>query len=114
MACFLVTFFTMSMSKVCLKFFIFSAGPLVSTHARLEFNNFLIFISQISTLEQYAMRSFSEALESIPMALAENCGLAPINTVADVKSRQVLESNPRLGVDCMQTGNSGKPFTELT
>lgn len=61
---------------------------------------------QVSTLEQYAMRAFSEALEAIPMALAENSGLAPINTLADIKSRQVLENNSRLGVDCMQTGNS--------
>merc|ERR1719187_2549773 len=35
---------------------------------------------KVSTLEQYAIRSFSDALESIPLALAENSGLAPINT----------------------------------
>lgn len=56
---------------------------------------------QISTLEQYAMRSFCDALESIPLALAENSGLPPIETVAEVKSQQVKQSNPRLGIDCM-------------
>jgi len=59
---------------------------------------------KISTLEQYAMRSFGEALESIPLALAENSGLAPIRTVAEVKSRQVTENNPRLGIDCLMKG----------
>lgn len=53
------------------------------------------------------MRAFSEALDSIPMALAENSGLSPIETLAGIKSRQVTEKNSRLGVDCMQTGSNG-------
>ncbi|XP_065920674.1 T-complex protein 1 subunit epsilon-like [Dysidea avara] len=61
---------------------------------------------KISTLEQYAMRAFADALDSIPMALAENSGLSSIQTVADIKSRQITENNPRLGIDCMQTGDS--------
>jgi T-complex protein 1 subunit epsilon len=59
-------------------------------------------------LEQYAMRAFADALDSVPMALAENSGLSPIETLASIKSRQVKENNPRLGVDCMQTGSNGK------
>merc|ERR1711967_146068 len=47
---------------------------------------------KVSTLEQYAMRSFSEALETIPMALAENSGLDPIGTLTDIKARQTAES----------------------
>jgi chaperonin GroEL (HSP60 family) len=61
----------------------------------------------VSTIEQYAMRAFSDALEAIPMALAENSGLHPIETLANVKSEQVSESNPRLGIDCMLTGTNG-------
>jgi len=61
---------------------------------------------EISTIEQYAMRSFASALESIPLALAENSGLSPIETLADVQSRQVKENNFRLGVDCNLTGNN--------
>ncbi|XP_045208211.1 T-complex protein 1 subunit epsilon-like [Mercenaria mercenaria] len=61
---------------------------------------------KISTLEQYAMRAFSEALESIPLALAENSGLSPIHTLADVKSRQTKENNPRLGIDCLNKGTN--------
>lgn len=58
-------------------------------------------------LEQYAMRAFADALDSVPMALAENSGLSPIETLAAIKSRQVKEKNSRLGVDCMQTGSNG-------
>jgi len=62
--------------------------------------------NEISTLEQYAMRKFADALESIPLALAENSGHAPIQTVAEVKSRQLSENNPRLGIDCMNRNNN--------
>lgn len=61
---------------------------------------------KISTLEQYAMRAFADALESVPLALAENSGLAPIQTLADVKARQVTEKNSRLGIDCMNRGTN--------
>jgi T-complex protein 1 subunit epsilon len=54
------------------------------------------------------MRAFAEALDAIPMALAENSGLSPIETLAAIKSRQVKEKNSRLGVDCMQTGSNGE------
>lgn len=61
---------------------------------------------KIASLEQYAMRAFSNALETIPLALAENSGLAPIQNLAELKSRQIKESNPRLGVDCLLTGSN--------
>jgi T-complex protein 1 subunit epsilon len=57
-------------------------------------------------LEQYAMRAFADALDNVPMALAENSGLSPIETLAEVRARQVKEDNPRLGVDCMGTGSN--------
>ena len=41
------------------------------------------------------------------MALALNSGLNPIQHVSQVKSRQLADNNPRMGVDCMQTGNAG-------
>lgn len=59
---------------------------------------------KISTLEQYAFRAFADALESIPLALAENSGLSPIHTLADCKARQVAEKNPSLGIDCNNRG----------
>ena len=54
------------------------------------------------------MRAFADALDSVPLALSENSGLSPIETLASIKSRQVKENNSRLGVDCMMTGNNGK------
>lgn len=53
------------------------------------------------------MRAFANALDTVPMALAENSGLSPIETLASVKSRQVKEKNTRLGIDCLQLGNNG-------
>ncbi|CAF3016220.1 unnamed protein product [Rotaria sp. Silwood2] len=58
--------------------------------------------NQIPTIEQYAIRAFADALESVPLALAENSGYSPIKTVSDVKSQQIAENNPRLGVDYMK------------
>lgn len=61
---------------------------------------------KISSLEQYAFRAFADALEAIPMALAENSGLHGIEAVTQVKAQQVAQSNPHLGVDCMSTGEN--------
>jgi T-complex protein 1 subunit epsilon len=58
-------------------------------------------------IEQYAMRAFADALDAVPLTLAENSGLNPIETLASIKSRQVKEKNTRLGVDCMLSGNNG-------
>lgn len=63
---------------------------------------------KISSLEQYAFRAFADALESIPLALAENSGFASIQTVTEIKSRQIVENNPWLGIDCLQKGTNGK------
>jgi len=60
---------------------------------------------KISSLEQYAYRAFADALESIPLALAENCGLSPIQTLTEVKVKQVKCGNPCLGIDCTGQGS---------
>ena len=62
---------------------------------------------QIATIEQYAMRAFSSALDAVPLALAENSGLSPIETLADVKSRHIKENNSKLGIDCNGRGENG-------
>ncbi|KAL1933247.1 hypothetical protein VTP01DRAFT_7337 [Rhizomucor pusillus] len=56
---------------------------------------------EISTIEQYAMRAFADALDATPLALAENSGLSPIETLAEVKAQQATTGNPRLGIDCL-------------
>lgn len=53
------------------------------------------------------MRAFASALDSIPLALAENSGLSPIETLTEVKSRQVNEGQSTLGIDCLGKGNLG-------
>ncbi|XP_059029617.1 T-complex protein 1 subunit epsilon [Mustela lutreola] len=58
------------------------------------------------TLEQYAMRAFADALEVIPMALSENSGMNPIQTMTEVRARQVKEMNPALGIDCLHKGTN--------
>ena len=60
------------------------------------------------------MRAFASALDAIPLALAENSGLPPIETLAEVKSRQVTEGNSKLGIDCNGKGDSGKSLFPLT
>jgi T-complex protein 1 subunit epsilon len=59
---------------------------------------------KITTAEQYAMRGFADALDDLPMALAENAGLSPIEEVSVVRARQLKEGNSCIGVDCNQEG----------
>ncbi|GFY88192.1 TCP-1/cpn60 chaperonin family protein [Actinidia rufa] len=57
-------------------------------------------------VEQYAIRAFADALDAIPMALAENSGLQPIETLFAVKSQQNKENNPCCGIDCNDVGTN--------
>ena len=57
-------------------------------------------------VDQYAIRSFASALEDIPLALAENAGLSPIEEVAAIKSKQVKENNPVIGLGLMPSANN--------
>lgn len=57
-------------------------------------------------IDQYAFRAFASALDQIPMTLAENSGLDPIETLSALKSKQVLEKSSNLGVDCLGSGNN--------
>ncbi|KIY67268.1 hypothetical protein CYLTODRAFT_397395 [Cylindrobasidium torrendii FP15055 ss-10] len=61
---------------------------------------------EIPSIEQYAMRAFATALDAVPMALAQNSGLSPIETLTEVRSRQIKENNSRLGIDCNGRGQN--------
>merc|ERR1711998_160670 len=61
---------------------------------------------EVKSVEQYAMRAFASALDAIPMALAENAGMDPITSLANVKSSQATEKNPHLGIDCLYRGTN--------
>lgn len=56
------------------------------------------FADTVTGVDQYAIRAFADALDDIPLALAENAGLSPIEEVAAAKSRQVKEKNPVIGL----------------
>lgn len=62
------------------------------------------YADQQPGIEQYAIRAFANALEDIPMALAENAGLSPIDSLSHVRAQQLETGNVRLGIDCNQTG----------
>lgn len=62
--------------------------------------------NKITNIEQYAMRAFADALENVPIALADNSGLNSIETLAAVKAQQVKSKIPYLGIDCLQKGTN--------
>ena len=51
--------------------------------------------------EQLAVEKFADALESIPLALAENAGMDPIDTLASLRSRQMRDEK-WTGIDVMR------------
>ncbi len=61
---------------------------------------------KIKGVEQYAVRAFADALEEIPLTLAENSGYSPIEYISKVKAEQIQEANPFIGVDAMHKGTS--------
>jgi T-complex protein 1 subunit epsilon len=64
------------------------------------------FANSIDNIEQYAVRAFADALEQIPMALAENSGLNALKALTEAKGEQADRGEPFFGIDCMSTGHS--------
>lgn len=58
------------------------------------------------TTDQYSMKAFANALDVIPMALADNSGLQGIAEMAGAKAKQETTQNAWHGVDCMQNGTT--------
>ncbi|KAI9607992.1 hypothetical protein H4Q26_005444 [Puccinia striiformis f. sp. tritici PST-130] len=86
------------------------ACSLAVAKAAMRFDEFLLSKPiNIPSIEQYAMRAFCSALDAVPLALAENSGLSPIETLAEIKSRQIEEKNPNLGIDCVGMGTNDFP-----
>ena len=61
---------------------------------------------KIEGVEQYAVRAFADALEEIPMTLAENSGFNSIEYVSKIKKQQIEGNNPFIGVDAMSKGTT--------
>ena len=55
---------------------------------------------------QYAVRAFADALEEIPLTLAENSGFNPIEYVSALREEQISEANPFIGVDANHMGTT--------
>ena len=51
--------------------------------------------------EQLAVEKFADALESIPLALAENAGMDPIDTITNLRSQQI-KGDKWIGIDVMK------------
>ena len=62
------------------------------------------YANTIDSTEQYAVRAFADALEDIPMALAENAGKNALKCLTVAKAKQTEKSEPFYGVDCTNMG----------
>ena len=61
---------------------------------------------KIRGVEQYAVRAFADALEEIPLTLAENSGYNPIEYVSKLREEQKADDNPFIGVDANHKGST--------
>lgn len=55
--------------------------------------------ASVSGREHYAILAFADAIESIPVTLAENGGMDVIDTLTGIRSMQASTNNPWIGVD---------------
>ena len=61
---------------------------------------------EIDSTEQYAVNAFADALEQIPMALAENTGLNALKVLTQAKLAQTENKTAYYGIDCMSIGSN--------
>ena len=60
----------------------------------------------VKTVDQYAIRAFADALESIPINLAINSGVSPVEALSNAKlaHRRADKPMPFAGIDCLNRG----------
>lgn len=68
------------------------------------------YAETIVGVDQFAIRGFSDALDDIPLALAENSGLDPIKQLAAAKSRQIKEGSPLIGLGLNEVADADGTF----
>lgn len=61
-----------------------------------------VWASTLSGREQLAVFAFADALETIPVILATNAGMDPIDTLIEIRSKQA-QGNKWFGVDVLNT-----------
>jgi thermosome len=62
------------------------------------------FAVQVGGREQLAIEAFAEAMESVPLALAENAGLDPIDIMVELRAKHESPENRWFGVDVYSGG----------
>ncbi|MFQ5763092.1 MAG: TCP-1/cpn60 chaperonin family protein, partial [Candidatus Bathyarchaeia archaeon] len=75
-----------------------SGGGAPETEAAFQLRR---WAEQLSGREQLAVQSFAEALEVIPITLAENAGMEPIDVLAELRSRHE-KGSVWVGVDVFE------------
>eukprot|EP00918_Siedleckia_nematoides_P006700 GHVU01014613.1.p1 GENE.GHVU01014613.1~~GHVU01014613.1.p1 ORF type:complete len:214 (+),score=37.32 GHVU01014613.1:3-644(+) len=60
------------------------------------------YADKVASVEQYAIRAYSNALLKPVYCLCDNCGLNAISMVADLKAEQMRTKNSKLGIDCLE------------
>ena len=78
--------------------FIVAGGGAPETFAATKIRS---WAKSLEGREQLAAEKFAEALEAIPLALSENAGMDPIDTLASLRSKQ-LNGNKWTGIDVMK------------
>ena len=75
---------------------IIAGGGSAETHVAQKLRK---WASGVSGREHYAILAFADAVDSIPVTLAENAGMDIIDTVARLRSMQLSANNPAIGID---------------
>lgn len=57
------------------------------------------YAASVGGREQLAIEAYAEAMEVIPMALAENAGLDPIDKLVSLRAEHEATGNPHYGID---------------
>jgi thermosome len=55
--------------------------------------------SSLASRQQLAVEKYADALESIPLALAENAGMSVVDAQAELRTKSQTAGKPRFGVD---------------
>ncbi|MDX1595423.1 MAG: thermosome subunit beta [Nitrosopumilaceae archaeon] len=88
----------MVVKDVMLNPFVVAGGGAPETYAATKLRN---WSNSLEGREQLAAEKFADALESIPLTLAENAGMDPIDTLAALRSKQ-QKGEKWTGIDVMK------------
>lgn len=99
----------MVVKDVMEKPFIVAGGGAPETYAATKLRN---WSNSLEGREQLAAEKFADSLESIPLALAENAGMDPIDTLTSLRSKQ-LKGEKWTGIDVMRAKISNMKTSDI-